>query len=57
MIQDYEVTRKLWDGRIPVQFVLDKLEFIQCSAKPFCVSFHFSWIEIFFWDMILYQKF
>lgn len=42
MIQDYEVTRKLWDGRIPVQFVLDKLEFIQCSAKPFCVSFIFS---------------
>uniref|UniRef100_A0A2K6WAA9 Autophagy protein 5 n=1 Tax=Onchocerca volvulus TaxID=6282 RepID=A0A2K6WAA9_ONCVO len=37
MIQDYEVTRKLWDGRIPVQFILDKLEFIQCSAKPFCI--------------------
>ncbi|KAM3717574.1 Autophagy protein [Dirofilaria immitis] len=37
MIQDYEVTRKLWDGRIPVQFILDKLEFMQCSAKPFCI--------------------
>uniref|UniRef100_A0A915Q0H2 Autophagy protein 5 n=1 Tax=Setaria digitata TaxID=48799 RepID=A0A915Q0H2_9BILA len=37
MIQDYEVTRKLWDGRIPVQFILDKLEFIQCSVKPFCI--------------------
>ncbi|VDM46903.1 unnamed protein product [Toxocara canis] len=36
MPQDYEVTRKLWDGRIPVQFVLDNSEFLQRSAKPFC---------------------
>uniref|UniRef100_A0A914ZKK4 Autophagy protein 5 n=1 Tax=Parascaris univalens TaxID=6257 RepID=A0A914ZKK4_PARUN len=34
--QDYEVTRKLWDGRIPVQFILDNSEFLQSSAKPFC---------------------
>ncbi|VDN18064.1 unnamed protein product [Gongylonema pulchrum] len=37
MVQDYEVIRNLWDGRVPVQFVLDKLEFYHCSAKPFCI--------------------
>ncbi|VDK54879.1 unnamed protein product [Anisakis simplex] len=39
MPQDYEVTRKLWDGRVPVQFVLDSAEFLQRSTKPFCVGF------------------
>ncbi|MCP9262647.1 Autophagy protein 5 [Dirofilaria immitis] len=55
MIQDYEVTRKLWDGRIPVQFILDKLEFMQCSAKPFCVSFCLDFE--FFKDIISSEKF
>ncbi|VDM99426.1 unnamed protein product [Thelazia callipaeda] len=52
-MQDYEVTRKLWDGRIPVQFVLDKLEFMQCTAKPFYVNFTVVVPEMSYFPLIL----
>lgn len=38
MARDYEVRRKLWDAKVPVQFVLDSCEALQCSAKPYFVS-------------------
>lgn len=35
MTRDYEVRRKLWDGKIPIQFVLDSCDRINCAAKPY----------------------
>uniref|UniRef100_A0A0N5ARF7 Autophagy protein 5 n=1 Tax=Syphacia muris TaxID=451379 RepID=A0A0N5ARF7_9BILA len=37
MTRDYEVRRKLWDGKIPVQFILDLCESVNSSTKPYFV--------------------
>jgi len=35
MSQDYEVTRKIWDGKVPVEFALDSTEYVTQSLKPY----------------------
>ncbi|VDN56015.1 unnamed protein product [Dracunculus medinensis] len=36
MAEDYEVLRKLWDGRIPILIFLDETEFPNRPVRPFC---------------------
>lgn len=48
MAEDYEVLRKLWDGRIPILIFLDETEFPNRPVRPFCVShFYFTVFSIF----------